>query len=179
MKQETYLELVLREFQRLKSSADGAISQCSDEQFFATPAPGDNSVAVIAKHMAGNLVSRWTDLLTSDGEKPDRNRDAEFDILPEDSRERLLGFWEQGWSVLFASLSSLSEADMSRLIKIRGESLTVLQAVNRQLTHYSYHVGQIVYVAKHFCGASWKTLSIPGGDSARFNQRPTSYVPNG
>lgn len=178
MKQETYVELVLREFQRLKALADGAISQCSEEQFFAMPAPDDNSVAVMIKHVAGNLVSRWTDLLTSDGEKPDRNRDAEFEILPGDSRERLLGLWEQGWSVLFASLGSLTEADMSRSIKIRGESLTVLQAVNRQLTHYSYHVGQIVYVAKHFCGASWKTLSIPRGGSARFNQRPTSYVPN-
>ena len=178
MKQETYVELILREFQRLKSLADGALSQCSDEQFFESPAPGDNSIAVITKHVAGNMVSRWTDLLTTDGEKPDRNRDAEFEILPEDSRARLLGLWEQGWSVLFASLGSLAEADMSRSIRIRGESLTVLQAVNRQLTHYSYHVGQIVYVAKHFCGASWKTLSIPRGGSARFNQRPISYVPN-
>lgn len=178
MKQETYVELLLREFQRLKSLADGAISQCSDEQFFAMPAPDDNSIAVLAKHVAGNLVSRWTDLLTSDGEKPDRNRDAEFEILPGDSRERLLASWEQGWSILFASLSSLTEADLSRVITIRGESLTVLQAVNRQLAHYSYHVGQIVYIAKHFCGASWKTLSIPRGGSATFNLRPSAYVPN-
>ena len=176
MSQENYVELLLREFKRLKSLADGAISQCSDERFFAAPAPSDNSVAVIVKHMAGNLVSRWTDLLTSDGEKPGRNRDAEFEILPEDSRERLLDTWEQGWTVLFTSLSSLTEADMSRSIRIRGESLSVLQAVNRQLTHYSYHVGQIVYVAKHFCGASWKTLSIPRGGSAEFNQRPANYV---
>jgi hypothetical protein len=177
MKQETYVEILLREFQRLKALADDAIAQCSDQQFFATPAPDDNSVAVIAKHVAGNLISRWTDFLTTDGEKPDRNRDAEFEIQPEDSRERLLDLWEQGWSVLFASLGSLAETDMTRSIKIRGEALTVLQAVNRQLTHYSYHVGQIVYVAKHFRGASWKTLSIPRGGSERFNQQPTSYVP--
>jgi hypothetical protein len=177
MSHESYVELLLREFKRLKSLADGAISQCSDEQFFAAPAPTDNSVAVVVKHVAGNLVSRWTDLLTSDGEKPDRNRDLEFEILPEDSRARLLDLWERGWSALFASLSSLTDADMTRSIRIRGESLTLLQAANRQLTHYSYHVGQIVYVAKHFCGAAWKTLSIPRGGSAQFNQRPTAYVP--
>lgn len=178
MSKENYIELLAREFKRLKSLADGAIVQCSDEQFFAAPAPMDNSVAVIVKHVAGNLISRWTDLLTSDGEKPNRNRDAEFEILPEDSRERLLALWAQGWSVLFASLSSLTDEDVSRSIRIRGEPLTVLQAVNRQLTHYSYHVGQIVYVAKNFCGASWKTLSIPRGGSARFNQQPTAYVPD-
>jgi hypothetical protein len=177
MSKENYIELLLREFRRLKSLADGAISQCSDEHFFATPAPTDNSIAVIVKHLAGNLVSRWTDLLTSDGEKPDRNRDAEFEIRPEESRAHLVGGWEAGWSVLFTSLGSLTEADLSRVIKIRGEPLSLLQAVNRQLTHYSYHVGQIVYVAKHFCGESWKTLSIPRGGSARFNQRPKAYVP--
>ena len=179
MSQENYVALVLREFKRLKALGDGAIAQCSDEQFFAMPAPTDNSAAVIVKHMAGNLISRWTDLLTSDGEKPDRNRDAEFEILPGDSRTRLLESWERGWSVLFASLGSLSDADMTRTIRIRGESLTVLQAVNRQLTHYSYHVGQIVYVAKHLCGVSWKTLSIPREGSAQFNQRPAAYVPKG
>ena len=177
MSMENYVELLLREFKRLKSLAEGAISQCSDEQFFAAPAPTDNSVAVIVKHVAGNLVSRWTDLLTSDGEKPGRNRDAEFEILPEDSRVHLLDGWEKGWGVLFASMNSLTEADMSRSVRIRGESLTLLQAVNRQLTHYSYHVGQIVYVAKHFCGESWKTLSIPRGGSAQFNRRPKEYVP--
>jgi hypothetical protein len=177
MTQECYVLLLLREFKRLKTLADGAISQCSDEQFFASPAPTDNSVAVIVKHVAGNLISRWTDLLTSDGEKPDRNRDAEFEILPGDSRTRLLELWDQGWSVLFASLGSLSDSDMTRTIRIRGESLTLLQAVNRQLTHYSYHTGQVVFIEKHFCGTPWKTLSIPRGGSAQFNQRPTAYVP--
>ena len=106
------------------------------------------SLFVIAQHISGNLRSRFTDFLTTDGEKPDRNRDAEFEIQPEDSRERLLDLWEQGWSVLFASLGSLAETDMTRSIKIRGEALTVLQAVNRQLTHYSYHVGQMAFIRK-------------------------------
>lgn len=176
MTQENYVELLLREFKRLKSLADAAISQCSNEHFFAAPSPTDNSIAVIVKHVAGNLVSRWTDLLTTDGEKPDRNRDAEFEILPEDRRERLLESWERGWSILFASLGSLNESDLERSILIRGEPLTVLQAANRQLTHYSYHVGQIVYVAKHYRGPSWRTLSIPRGGSAGFNQQPTAYV---
>lgn len=176
MSHESYVALLLREFQRLKSLADGAISQCSDEQFFAMPTPTDNSVAVIVKHVGGNLVSRWTDLLTSDGEKPGRNRDLEFEILPADSRAQLLDLWERGWSALFTALNSLTDADMARSIQIRGESLTLLQAANRQLTHYSYHVGQIVYVAKHFNGAAWKSLSIPRGGSAQFNQRPTAYV---
>ena len=178
MYHENYVELLRREVQRLKSLADGAIAQCADEQFFAAPAPTDNSVAVIVKHVGGNLVSRWTDLLTTDGEKPGRNRDLEFEILPGDSRAQLLDLWERGWSALFTAMSSLSDADMARTIRIRGESLTLLQAANRQLTHYSYHVGQIVYVAKHFCGAEWKTLSIPRGGSAQFNQRPTAYLPN-
>jgi hypothetical protein len=177
MNNENYVALLLREFKRLKTLADGAIAQCSEEQFFATPAPSDNSIAVIVKHVAGNLISRWTDVLTTDGEKPNRNRDAEFELRPEDGRPRLLAAWEQGWSVLFASLGSLSDADMTRTITIRGESLTLLQAVNRQLTHYSYHVGQIVFVAKHFRGAAWQTLSIARGGSARFNQQPAAYVP--
>ena len=178
MNHENYIDLLLREFKRLKSLADGAISQCSDEQFFAVPGPTDNSVAVIVKHVAGNLLSRWTDLFTSDGEKPGRNRDLEFEILPGDSRAELLDLWERGWSALFAALSPLTDADMTRSIRIRDESLTLLQGANRQLTHYSYHVGQIVYVAKHFCGPAWKTLSIPRGGSGQFNQRPTAYVPN-
>jgi hypothetical protein len=176
MNQESYVELVLREFKGLKKLADRAMSQCSDEEFFAAAAPGDNSIAVIVKHVAGNLVSRWTDVLTRDGEKPNRNRDAEFEIFSNETRARLIEFWETGWSVLFATLGSLSDADMARAIIIRGESLTLLQAVNRQLTHYSCHTGQIVYVAKHFRGAAWKTLSIPRGGSAQFNQQPTAYI---
>jgi len=155
---ESYVQLVLREFRRLKSLGDGAISQVSDEQFFACPAAGDNSIAIIVKHVGGNLVSRWTDFLTSDGEKPGRNRDAEFQITTEDSREELLAVWERGWVTLFRALELLGDSDMTSVITIRQEPLTVLQAVNRQLTHYAYHVGQIVYVAKHYCGPAWRTL---------------------
>jgi hypothetical protein len=177
MSRENYIELLQRELKRLQELADGAIVQCTDAQYFATPSPSDNSIAVIVKHVAGNLRSRWTDFLTSDGEKPDRNRDAEFEMRPDDNRKRLQEQWEQGWGVLFASLGSLTEADLGHTIRIRGEPLSVLQAVNRQLTHYSYHVGQIVYVAKHFRGTSWKTLSIPRAGSAQFNRQPEKYVP--
>jgi hypothetical protein len=175
---ESYVQLVTREFKRMQSLAEGAMSQLSDEQFFAVPAPGDNSVAVIVKHVGGNLVSRWTDFLTSDGEKPGRDRDTEFRIDAADTREHLLQIWTGGWTTLFASLEPLGDSDMARIITIRGEPLSVLQAVNRQLTHYAYHIGQIVYVAKHHCGPAWRTLSIPLGRSAEFNRNPARYVPN-
>ena len=176
MTKENYIQLTVREFKRLKSLGDGAISQVSPEYFFAIPATGDNSIAVIVKHVGGNLISRWTDFLTSDGEKPGRNRDTEFQILTEDTREHLLAVWEQGWGALFSALAPLSDADLDRTITIRGEPLTVLQAINRQLTHYAYHVGQIVYVAKHYAGESWRSLSIPLGASAQFNRSPANYV---
>ena len=177
MSKESYIHLVVREFTRLKSLAGGAMAQMADDQFFALPAPGDNSVAVIVKHVGGNLLSRWTDFLTSDGETPGRARDTEFSSLASDTRENLTRQWEQGWDTLFASLSQLSDADVERTVTIRGEPLSVLQAVNRQLTHYAYHVGQIVYVAKHYAGPAWKSLSIPPGASAAFNQNPARYVP--
>jgi hypothetical protein len=176
---ESYIRLIIREFKRLQSLADGAMSQLSDEQFFAVPSPGDNSVAVIVKHVGGNLVSRWTDFLTTDGEKPGRDRDTEFRIGADDTRDRLIHVWAHGWTTLFNALEPLGDFDMARTITIRGEPLTVLQAVNRQLTHYAYHVGQIVYVAKHQCGSAWHTLSIPPGRSAEFNQNPARYVSNG
>ncbi|HEY5228498.1 MAG TPA: DUF1572 family protein [Opitutaceae bacterium] len=173
---ENFLPLAIREFERMKKLADKAISQMPPEHFFTAPAEGDNSVAVIVKHMGGNLQSRWTGFMASDGEKPGRDRDTEFSILPGDSRESLLAGWEAGWSALFGALAPLSPADLESLVKIRGEPLTVLQAVSRQLTHYSYHVGQIVYLAKHFSGPKWSSLSIPLGGSARFNQAPARYV---
>ena len=176
MSRETYLPLAGREFRRMKALADDAMAQISAEQFFGVPSPGDNSIAVIVKHVGGNLLSRWTDFLASDGEKPGRDRDVEFCLLPADSRERLMGQWEAGWSVLFASIDPLSDADLERTIRIRGEPLSVLQAINRQLTHYSYHVGQIVYVAKHYAGSAWRSLSIPLGGSAKFNQNPSKYL---
>lgn len=173
---ESYVKLAIREFKRLQSLADGAMAQISDEQFFASPGPGDNSVAVIVKHVGGNLVSRWTDFLTSDGEKPGRDRDMEFCVTPSDSRQELLRLWTRGWAALFAALEPLGDSDIARVVTIRGESLTVLQAVNRQLTHYAYHIGQIVYVAKHYRGSAWRTLSIPLGRSKEFNRAPTRYV---
>jgi hypothetical protein len=175
---EPYVQLVIREFKRLKMLADGAIAQVSDEQFFASPAAGDNSVAMIVKHVGGNLVSRWTDFLTSDGEKPGRDRDTEFWVAADDTRKQLLQVWTRGWATLFEALEPLGDSDMARVVTIRGEALTVLQAVNRQLTHYAYHVGQIVYVAKHHRGSEWRTLSIPLGRSAEFNRNPTRYVPS-
>lgn len=174
---ESYVPLVTREFKRLKSLAEGAMVQISDEQFFASPAPGDNSVAVIVKHVGGNLLSRWTDFLTSDGEKPGRDRDSEFSITSDDTREGLLQMWERGWTALFGALEPLGDSELAQNVTIRGEALSVLQAVNRQLTHYAYHVGQIVYVAKHYRGHEWRSLSIPLGRSAEFNKAPSRYVP--
>ncbi len=174
---ESYVQLTTREFRRLQALAESAMAQVSDAQFFALPAPGDNSVAVIVKHVGGNLVSRWTDFLTSDGEKPGRDRDTEFLIGAQDTRAGLLQTWTLGWAALFGALTPLNDSDMTRLVTIRGEPLTVLQAINRQLTHYAYHVGQIVYVAKHHCGPAWRSLSIPPGRSAEFNRKPASYIP--
>jgi hypothetical protein len=176
MPNETYLQLVIREFKRMKALAEGALSQVGDQQFFAAPAEGDNSIAVIVKHLGGNSLSRWTDFLSSDGEKPGRNRDGEFEITDTDSREALMKRWEDGWRALFSALEPLGEADLERTITIRGEGLSVLQAINRQLTHYSYHVGQIVYVAKHYAGNSWRTLSVARGKSAQFNAAPAKYI---
>ena len=176
MPKESYIQLSIREFRRMKGLADGAIAQVTPEQFFATPSPEDNSIAIIVKHVGGNLLSRWTDFLTADGEKPGRNRDAEFEITATDTQPVLIGQWESGWTALFSALEPLTDADLERTVIIRGEPHSVLQAINRQLTHYSYHVGQIVYVAKHYAASSWRSLSIPRGKSAQFNTNPTKYV---
>src|SRR5215472_15433682 len=176
MFKETYIQLAVREFQRAKALADGAVAQITSEQFFATPSEGDNSVAVIVKHVGGNLLSRWTDFLTSDGEKPGRNRDTEFEITNEDTHQSLMAQWESGWAALFSALEPLTDADLEKTVTIRGEPFTVLQATNRQLTHYSYHAGQIVYVAKHYAGNSWRTLSVAKGKSAEFNAKPAKYI---
>lgn len=176
MPQETYLQLVLREFKRTKALADRAMTQVTPEQFFAVLSEGDNSIAVIVKHVGGNLLSRWTDFLTSDGEKPGRNRDTEFEIAVDDTQSALMQRWELGWLALFSALEPLSEADLARTVKIRGEEHSVLQAINRQLTHYSYHVGQIVYLAKHHAGDSWHTLSVARGKSVQFNSAPKAYL---
>ena len=156
-------------FRSYKKLAERAIEQISGDEFFVKIDEESNSIAVIVKHIAGNLNSRWRDFLTSDGEKPDRNRDTEFEMIG-DTRESLMNFWEHGWQTLFDNLEPLTEEDFTRTIRIRGEPHTIIEAINRQLTHYSYHVGQIVFLAKHLKASKWKTLSVPRNRSANFNQ---------
>jgi len=166
----SHVEDSLSLFRYYKKLGEGAMAQVADEQLFVALDPEMNSIALIVKHMAGNLRSRWTDFLTSDGEKPDRNRDSEFEDPPT-TRAALLEMWESGWACLFTALEPLSESDEGRTVKIRGEAHSVMQAVNRQLAHYAYHVGQIVFLAKHLQSARWKSLSVPRGQSGQFNQR--------
>jgi hypothetical protein len=163
-----YLDEAFRSLRGHKRLADGAIAQLTDEQFFAAPDAESNSVAVIVTHMAGNMRSRFTDFLTSDGEKPDRNRDREFLVHANAKRDEVLNAWEQNWQLVFETINSLGADDLGRTVTIRGEPHSVLQAVNRQVTHYAYHVGQIVYLAKHWKGAVWKTLSVPKGQSEQY-----------
>jgi hypothetical protein len=177
MSDDAFLTDAIHEFERHQQLADRAIAQLGTERFFTALAGGDNSVAVIVKHVSGNLRSRWTDFLTTDGEKPDRHRDAEFDLRPDDSRERLLADWTAGWAILFATLRGLHGVDLGQSVRIRGEPLTARQAITRQLTHYAYHVGQIVYLAKHLVGDEWQSLSIPRGRSSEFNREPAKYLP--
>jgi hypothetical protein len=166
----SYLEDSLEIFRYYKKLADRAIAQVSDAQLFEAIDPEANSIAIIVKHMAGNMRSRWADFLTTDGEKPNRNRDSEF-IEPPQTREALLTEWEAGWAVLFGALNPLVDEDLERSVAIRGEAHSVMQAINRQLAHYPYHVGQIVLLAKHFAGPKWESLSVPRGKSAEFNAR--------
>jgi hypothetical protein len=166
----SYLEDAIAIFRHYKKLADGAMAQVTDEQLFATLDAEANSIAIIVKHMAGNMRSRITDFLTSDGEKPNRNRDSEF-IDPPPSREALLSEWEQGWSSLFSAIEPLTDGDLARTITIRGEPHSVMQALNRQTAHYSYHIGQIVLLAKHFASDQWQSLSVPRNKSAEFNRR--------
>jgi hypothetical protein len=158
-------------FADLRKTAEGALAQVSDDEFFALPEPSGetNSIALIVKHIAGNARSRWTDFLTSDGEKPDRIRDTEFERFDEDSRPSLMAAWARGWDLLDAALAPLTDDDLERTITIRGEPHTVSQALIRQLAHYGQHVGQIVLLARIARGAAWSTLSVPRGHSAQFN----------
>jgi len=156
-------------FRSAKKLAERAMEQIADDEFFATIDEEANSIALIVKHIAGNLRSRWTDFLTTDGEKADRNRDTEFELIGE-KREALMKFWEEGWQILFDSIEPLRAEDFSKTVTIRGEPHTVVEAINRQLTHYSYHIGQIVLLAKHFRSKEWKTLSVPKNRSAEFNR---------
>ncbi len=166
----SYLEDSLTLFRYYKNLAERAMAQVTDEELLAVLDDEMNSIAVIVKHMAGNMRSRWTDFLTSDGEKPDRQRDAEF-VDPPSTREALLAAWEEGWQCLLGTLEALSEEDLQRTITIRGEAHSVMQAINRQVAHYSYHCGQIVFLAKHFKHDEWQSLSVPRRKSAEFNRR--------
>jgi Protein of unknown function (DUF1572) len=166
---QNYHADALQSFRNYKKLAERAIQQIDDEDFFKTIDAESNSVAVIVKHIAGNLHSRWRDFMASDGEKPDRNRDTEFEMVA-DTRESLIQFWETGWQMLFGNIEPLTVEDFSKTVSIRGEPHTIVEAINRQLTHYSYHIGQIVFLAKHLRSADWKTLSVPKNKSAQFNQ---------
>lgn len=161
-----YLEDSIASLRAYKKMADKALDQLNEDEFFITLDEEANSVAVIMKHMAGNMFSRWTGFLTTDGEKPDRNRDMEFVIEPETKAADVRAYWEQGWARVFEALEPLGPADLGTKVMIRGEEHTVMQAINRQLMHYANHIGQIVFLAKHFRSSEWKTLSIPRNRAA-------------
>jgi hypothetical protein len=164
----SYLGDSLALFRYYKKLAERAMEQVTDAQLFAELDQESNSIAIVVKHMAGNMRSRWVDFLTTDGEKLDRNRDSEF-VHPPSTREEMLQLWEGGWSHVFGALEPLSDADLGRAITIRGEEHSVMQAISRQLAHYSYHVGQIVMLAKYFTHGAWHSLSVPRNRSAQFN----------
>ena len=166
----SYIEDATSLFRYYRQLADRAMEQIADEQLFATLDEEMNSIAIVVKHMAGNMRSRWTDFLTSDGEKPDRNRDTEF-IDPASTRVELMEVWNRGWEKVFGALSQLSDRDLTARVTIRGEPHSVMQAIQRQIAHYAYHCGQIVFLAKHFKGRDWKSLSVPRNRSAEFNRR--------
>lgn len=164
---ENYLEDALESFRGYKNLAEKALAQTGDEEFFRRIDREANSIAVIVKHVAGNLRSRWTDFLTTDGEKPDRHRDREFELTVE-TRDELMRLWESGWQILFDSLACLRAEDLKKTVRIRGEDFTVAKAISRALTHAAYHVGQITLLAKHYRSSDWQTLSIPKNKSAEF-----------
>jgi hypothetical protein len=164
-----YLADALAEFRKYKAFAERALAQVPEEEWFRRLDPESNSLAVVIKHLSGNMHSRWRDFLTTDGEKPDRDRDSEFEEADADTQESILARWEAGWRLLFDAVGPLTDADLQKTVTIRGEPHTVLQAINRQLTHYASHVGQVVFLAKHLAGPHWQTLSIPRGKSGQFD----------
>jgi hypothetical protein len=166
----SYLQDSLTLLRFYKRLGEGAMGQVQDEQLQATLDPEMNSMAQIVKHLHGNMLSRWTGFPDVDGESPARDRDGEFEAAPA-TRSEVMALWNQGWDSVFAALAPLEDGDMSRTVRIRGEAHSIMQAVNRQVTHYAYHVGQIVFLAKHFQHAKWKSLSIPRGQSREFNSR--------
>lgn len=165
---ENYLTDAVESFDTYKKLAEKAMAQISDEEFFRAIDAEANSIAIIVKHIGGNLRSRWTDFLTSDGEKADRRRDSEF-VADDDTRESLMRFWENGFQILFDSLESLTAEDLGKIVPIRGEDHTVVKAVNRAMMHTASHIGQITFLAKHFRSSNWQTLSVPRNKSAEFN----------
>ena len=173
---QNYFEDSIAALKAYKKLADKALAQMKDEEFFITLDEESNSVAVIMKHMAGNMFSRWTDFLTSDGEKPDRNRDMEFVIEANTTKDEVTNYWERGWARVFEALEPLKLEDFEKTVMIRGEKHTIVQAINRQLMHYSYHVGQIVFLAKHFRSTAWSSLSVPRNKSAEFNLKMKSQT---
>ena len=167
---QNYLADALSSFRAYKKLADKAIEQTKDDELFVKLDDEANSIAIVIKHMAGNMISRWTDFLNSDGEKPDRNRDMEFVIDEASSKDDLLAYWGRGWQCVFDAIEPLKSVDLERKVLIRGQEHTIVQAINRQLMHYSYHIGQIVFLAKHFRSSEWRSLSIPRNRSAEFNK---------
>jgi len=163
----SYVQDSIDLFNYYKKLGDRAMAQCPDEGLFATLDAESNSIAIVVKHMSGNMRSRWTDFLTSDGEKPDRHRDTEFEEPPK-TRAEVVEMWDRGWKYLFDALAPLSDADLVRTITIRTEPHSVMQAINRQVAHYSYHVGQIVFLAKHAAADKWQALTVPRGQSKQF-----------
>jgi hypothetical protein len=165
-----YLDEARRQMRGHKRMGESAMAQLRDEDFFVTLDPEANSVAILVKHLAGNMRSRFTDFLTSDGEKPDRFRDREFELTPAVTRAEVMKWWEEGWACVLGTIDTLKPEDVMRTVTIRGEPHTVLQAINRQIAHYAQHIGQIVFLAKHLRSSEWKTLSIPRGKSEEFKQ---------
>src|SRR5499433_421635 len=165
---DSYLKDSVSLFQYYKKLGENAIAQCPDEGLFASLDEENNSIAIVVKHMTGNMRSRWTDFLATDGEKPNRDRDSEFEVPPK-TRAEILDLWDSGWKCLFTAFETLTDASMTKTVTIRGEEHSVMQAINRQIAHYAYHIGQIVLLAKHFAGANWKALTIPKKQSAEFN----------
>jgi hypothetical protein len=167
-----YLDEAHRQFRGHKRLAEGAMAQLKDHELFLALDPESNSIALIVKHMAGNMRSRFTEFLITDGEKPDRYRDQEFELGPTTTRADLTKMWEEGWTRLFSTIEALKPEDIMRKVTVRGEPHTVLQAINRQIAHYAYHTGQIVFIAKHIRSSKWKSLSIPRGKSEDYKTLP-------
>lgn len=172
-----YLDEARRSFRGYKRMAEGAMAQLTDNEFFRLIDRDANSVAIIVKHIAGNARSRFTEFLTSDGEKPDRHRDTEFEMNSSTTRAEVMSWWDTGWQIVFAAIDPLKGEDLGRIVTIRNEPHSVLQAIHRQSLHYGYHIGQIVFLAKHLKGAAWRSLSIPKGKSEEFNKVPIAQRP--